>query len=164
MKLNNGKGWEAMKSHPGAAHLHHNNVPNSSQRELHGASGTNQRQSKNALPPGRLEAELPKPGASRGPPAPGRERHGQGRTREAAGGYGSADPLAKRQSEIRQPEGSTAANFPHSNQNLAGVAAGQSRSREMLQQQQATTPNQRVAEQEKPKWYEKIFKVLCCGE
>ena len=159
MKLNNGKGWEAVKGHPSAAHLHHNNVPNSSARELHGAPGTNQRASKSALPPGRLEAELPKPGASRQPQA-GRERHGQGRTRENAGAY-TADPLQKRASDLRQPpEGSTAANFPHSNQNLAGVQT--SRGREMLQQQQQTS-RPAAPQDEKPKWYEKIFKVLCCG-
>jgi casein kinase 1 len=67
MKLNNGKGWEAVKSHPSAGHLHHSNInPNSSTAvNLHG----NQiRPQKNQLPVGRLEADLPKPGVPRQPP------------------------------------------------------------------------------------------------
>ena len=64
MKLNNGKGWEAMKQHPSQAHLHahHNNVANTSARDVHA-----NRASKTPIPPGRLEQELPKPGAVRSP-------------------------------------------------------------------------------------------------
>src|SRR5271167_4210663 len=50
MKLNNGKGWEAMKTHPAAAHLNHG-IPNSSARHInHGQP----RPTKAHLPPDRL--------------------------------------------------------------------------------------------------------------
>ncbi|KAE9976570.1 bifunctional choline kinase/ethanolamine kinase cki1 [Venturia inaequalis] len=74
MKLNNGKGWEAMKTHPAAAHLNHG-LPNSSQRELHGT-----RASKTPIPHDRLNADLPKPGATR---AAGPSRHPQQRRGES---------------------------------------------------------------------------------
>jgi casein kinase 1 len=61
MKINDGKGWEAMKHHPTAAHLQH--LPNSSQREIHGGKAAR-------LPHDRLNDPLPgKPGAPRTPQA-----------------------------------------------------------------------------------------------
>ena len=113
MKLNNGKGWEAMKSHPTAAAQYNHGIPNSSQRELHGQP----RASKTPIPHDRLNADLPKPGATRA--AAGPSRHPQ--RRGDAGAYGSDAALAgKRQStqDFRHPEGSTVAQFQHSNQNI----------------------------------------------
>jgi len=164
MKLNNGKGWEAMKAHPSAAHLHHTG-PNTSAREIHG-----NRASKSPVPPGRLDQELPKPGATRGAQGPTTGRHGPSRERTQQ--YVSADPAqaAKRRSEMGPPEGSTVAQFQQSQQNLPGN--NRSQSRELLQQQmgmgnqQGGSPRAQggQAGEEKVKWYTKIMKVLCCGK
>ena len=175
MKLNNGKGWEAIKSHPSHGHLNHNNVPNSSARELHGAN----RASKTPLPPGRLEADLPKPGASRqGQPGAG-QRHQSGRRDHYSQDY------AKRRSnggDLAAPEGSTAAQFANSSGNLPATRMSASQT----QTQQTPTPNrqstttgpqagagvtraqtqtqqQQQAQDQKPGAMQKILKVLCCG-
>ncbi|KAF1354038.1 kinase-like domain-containing protein [Delphinella strobiligena] len=160
MKLNNGKGWEAMKAHPSQAHLHHNNVPNSSARDLHG-----NRASKTPIPPGRLEADLPKPGASRqGQPGAG-QRLQSGRGRE----YGNQAPDYKRKSgggDLAAPEGSTAAQFANSTGNLPGRASiGQQQpSRQSTAPVQTTRTQQAPATpEEKPSGMQKLLKVLCCG-
>jgi casein kinase 1 len=156
MKLNNGKGWEAMKTHPSAAHLNHG-IPNSSNRELHGQP----RAPKAQIPHDRLNADLPKPGATRA--AAGPSRHPQRRPGEP-GGYGSDAQLAgKRQStqDFRHPEGSTAAQFPHSQQNLG--QRGSSAQPGMQQQMQNQQQNRGNLEEQKMSPWQKFMKVLCCG-
>lgn len=160
MKLNNGKGWEAMKAHPSQAHLHHNAVPNSSARELHGAN----RASKTPIPPGRLEAELPKPGATRQPQQSAAQRQSR------RDHYGNQD-YAKRRStggDLAAPEGSTAAQFANSNANLPRMSSQQQQqqpNRQVSAQQQAAQRSQ--AQQPQPEQKQgvmsKILKVLCCG-
>ncbi|KAJ9660234.1 Palmitoylated plasma membrane-bound casein kinase [Coniosporium apollinis] len=159
MKLNNGKGWEAMKAHPSAAHLHHPNaVPNSSNRELHGQA----RISKTPVPPGRLDAELPKPGATRG--APGVNARQPGTRRDQAPYH---PDMAKRRStaDLGPPEGSTAAQFQNSRQNLTPPGGLQT-------QQQGTPPTgnvqaapraQPAQPEQKESAFKKIMKVLCCA-
>jgi casein kinase 1 len=156
MKLNNGKGWEAMKTHPSAAaHLNHG-IPNSSARELHGQP----RASKTPIPHDRLNADLPKPGATRA--AAGPSRHPQRRTENGA--YGSDAALAgKRQStqDFRHPEGSTVAQFQHSQQNLGprnsmaqpGMQTGN----------QQNPQNRGPADEQKLTPMQKIMKIMCCG-
>lgn len=166
MKLNNGKGWEAMK-HSSPAQLHGGGTPNESRRELRG----NPRDSRAT----NLNKELPKPGAVRTPgdstryPRPG------------------AQDMAKRQSrqDLGPPEGSTAAQFQASTQNLAGPSR-------LSQQVQATNVDDRRGpgpgqgpgpvgqmttqqrpmpdrtqggqqeERQKKKWYQPILS-MCCG-
>ncbi|KAF2142572.1 uncharacterized protein K452DRAFT_226963 [Aplosporella prunicola CBS 121167] len=157
MKINNGKGWEAMKAHSSAAHLHHNAIPNSSAREIHGG---NARGSKTPMPPGRLDQELPKPGASRAPGA------GQGRhtSRTDAGKYQPEHMKRKSAGDIQAPEGSTAAQFQNSQQNLpARMSTTQSPMAGNAQSQPAGQRPQPAAE-EKPSVWKKIINVLCCGE
>ncbi|KAF2840580.1 kinase-like protein [Patellaria atrata CBS 101060] len=152
MKLNNGKGWEAMKAHPSAAHLHHNQVPNSSARELHGARGVNKQ-----VPPGRLDAELPKPGASRQIPGQtGQQRHSQRNNNYP-------ENLAKRKSgaDLGPPEGSTQAQFQNSVQNLPqrmSATPGQIQT----QPPQSTPRGPQQAEQ-KESVFKRIMKIICCG-
>ncbi|KAF2085854.1 casein kinase-like protein I [Saccharata proteae CBS 121410] len=156
MKINNGKGWEAMKTHSSAAHLHHSNaIPNSSAREIHGG---NARGSKTPMPPGRLDAELPKPGASRAPPGTNAGRHA---SRTDVGKY-HADALKRKSAgDIVPPEGSTAAQFQTSQQNLParmstqGPAPGNA---------QANRPQPQPAPEQKPSVWKKILNTLCCGE
>ena len=146
MKLNNGRGWEAMKQHPSQAHLHTHNPPNSSARELHGVN----RASKTPIPPGRLEQELPKPGATRQSTQNQAQRQ---RPTAATAAYNN-----KRGSTAAPPpEGSTAAQFGHSNANLAGVSQQPA--------QPAASRPQQPQQQPEPKqgFMSKVFKVLCCG-
>ncbi|KAF2155653.1 casein kinase-like protein I [Myriangium duriaei CBS 260.36] len=154
MKINNGKGWENMKQHPSQAHLH-TGGQHVSTKELHGAN----RASKTAIPPGRLEQELPKPGATR---APGQNAQ---RTRTRDQQYSSPNAYQKRGSgaaELAAPEGSTAAQFANSNANLAsnnrlsGQPQGMSATRPVQQTQQP---------QPEPKqgFMGKLMKALCCG-
>jgi casein kinase 1 len=155
MKLHNGKGWEAVKQHPAVAHLTHG-VLNTSQREIHG------RPVKTPIPHDRLNADLPKPGATRPPVGSG--RHPPQR-RSESGAY-TPDPVGqKRQStqDFRHPEGSTVAQFQHSQQNL------QPRNSAVQQQQQIQTALQQTQaarvtpEEQKVGAWQKIMKVLCCG-
>lgn len=152
MKLNNGKGWEAMKAHPTQAHLNHG-LPNSSNRELH----SQPRATKTPIPHDRLNADLPKPGATRQGAGP--SRHPQRRGDSAA--YTSDAALGgKRQStqDFRHPEGSTVAQFQHSNQNLGPRNSGPNAMNATQQPPQANgqpaPANQGVMS--------KIMKVLCC--
>jgi casein kinase 1 len=152
MKLNNGKGWEAMKAHPSQAHLNHG-LPNSSNRELHGQP----RASKTPIPHDRLNADLPKPGATRQNAGP---RHPQRRGDSAA--YGNDAALgAKRQSaqDFRHPEGSTVAQFQHSNQNLGPRNSG---AQNMQATPQANNLNRGQTEEPKQGALSKILKVFCC--
>jgi casein kinase 1 len=157
MKLNNGKGWEAMKAHPSQAHLNHG-LPNSSNRELHGQP----RATKTPIPHDRLNADLPKPGATRQGTGP--SRHPQ--RRGESGGYGSDAALAgKRQStqDFRHPEGSTVAQFQHSNQNLGPRASGGQQMN--ASPQPATGGNGQAAPNQQQGGggvMGKIMKALCC--
>ncbi|KAG9517991.1 CK1/CK1/CK1-G protein kinase, partial [Aureobasidium melanogenum] len=160
MKLNNGKGWEAMKQHPSQAHLHahHNNVANTSARDVHA-----NRASKTPIPPGRLEQELPKPGAVRSP--------AQAQRQSGTNRHYSQDYAQKRTSQggdLAPPEGSTAAQFANSSGNLPGRLQNTQPSRQSTTQPPAQA--QRVGQQQqqqqpeqKPSGMSKFFKALCCG-
>ncbi|KAK8197890.1 casein kinase-like protein I [Phyllosticta capitalensis] len=157
MKINNGKGWEAMKTHSSAAHLHHNNaIPNSSARELH---GSNVRGSKTPMPPGRLDAELPKPGAAR--PPGGTPRH---TSRNDAAKYQSDHLKRKSGGDIQAPEGSTAAQFQNSQQNLPQRMSATQSGGNLANAQ--TTPANRPtpSPEQKPSMWKRIVNTLCCGE
>lgn len=159
MKLNNGKGWEYMKQHPSQAHLGNPNGPNTSAREVHGAN----RASKTPIPPGRLEQELPKPGATR-QPAPNAAAR---RTRDQQ--YPSQN-FQKRSSagqDLNAPEGSTAAQFTTSNANLPSRLSSQQQVRQTSQPQAQSRPQAQQQQQQQPEQKEgfmsKVFKALCCG-
>lgn len=150
MKLNNGKGWEVMKSHPSAVQqLHHNVNPNSSTAvNVHGQP---HRQQKTHLPIDhhRLNADLPKPGATRGPPGRSPREMQQGKS-----GHANA---AKRKSmgELAPPEGSTQAQFQHSQPNLTSNRATP-----------APSPNNQQArrqEPDKPTAGKRFMNLICCG-
>lgn len=156
MKLNGGKGWEAMKAHPSAAHLHHASaLPNTSTAEIHGGRV---RQTKPAITGDRLNADLPvpKPGASRQPPGASAGRQGA-----------RMDPKypteGKRKSmgDMVPPEGSTMAQFQNSRQNLPQGMSQQSPVSGNQQHQSTAVRGQ----QNEPKEgvMKKIMKVLCCG-
>ncbi|KAF2431955.1 putative casein kinase I [Tothia fuscella] len=158
MKLNNGKGWEAVKSHASAAHLNHG-LPNTSARELHNQSRAPAKQ----VHPDRLNQDLPKPGVVRQSVGP--SRHAQGRRGES-GAYDSNTALAgKRQStqDFRHPEGSTVAQFQHSQPNLGNRTSGMVQPG--IQGAQGGQQNRGGVQQDEMKMtpMQKIMKVLCCG-
>src|SRR5690349_15149516 len=70
MKLNNGKGWEVMKSHPSAVQQMHNSNMHQNSSTAVNVHGQPHRQNKTHLPVDhhRLNEPLPKPGATRAQP------------------------------------------------------------------------------------------------
>lgn len=153
MKLNNGKGWEVMKAHPSAVHQLQN--PNAHQNSstavnLHGQA---HRQPKTHLPIDhhRLNADLPKPGATRGPPGRNPRDMQQGK-------YGHPDAVKRKSmGELAPPEGSTQAQFQHSQPNLA------SNTRATPVQSPNAAPARRQQAEEKPGFAKKLMNILCCG-
>ena len=155
MKLNNGKGWEAMKQHPSQHHLHQANaVPNSSQRDLHG--GTARGHSQGQLTTARLNAAQP--------PPPSPAKPGVGKTRERQSAPGAMPP--KRQSgaaggasEVKTPTVSTQAQFQNSNSHLPPRMNSQPNAGPNA----ATHPNQRVGVEPTPTTWQKMMGACCCG-
>ncbi|KAI9849291.1 MAG: casein kinase I [Sclerophora amabilis] len=153
MKINNGKGWEAMKHHPSQQHLHHPNaVPNSSRQELHGA---NARRDTQAITRDRLNAPHPLP------PSPAKPGVGKSRERPNASGV----PQSKRVSglagglpDVVTPTASTQAQFPNSSTNLPPRMATQPTTTGSQAQQ-----NPRQNPEPQPSAIQKIMKALCCG-
>ncbi len=159
MKLNNGKGWEAMKQHGSHNHLHAANAPpNASQRALVGGTDTPRGPQTPGLTPARLNAAQPLP------PSPAKP--GVGKTRERPGASGAA--LPKRQSgaaggltDIVTPTVSTQAPFQSSTANLP-----QRMSQINSTMNQQTTAQQGLRQQnqdQQPSAFQKIMKALCCG-
>jgi casein kinase 1 len=150
MKLNNGKGWEVMKSHPSAAvqQMHTGNVHQQSSTAVN-VHGQPHRQNKTHLPIDhhRLNEPLPKPGATRAQPGRSPRENVQ------------RESQIKRKSmgELAPPEGaSTQAQFQHSQPNLTSPRAAPAVT--------PTAPQPRQQQQpEKPSVMQKLMNVLCCG-
>ncbi|KAF2665282.1 kinase-like protein [Microthyrium microscopicum] len=153
MKINDGKGWEAMKQHPSAAHLQH--VPNTSNREVH--------RNKTQIPHDRLNADLPKqPGTGRNAQALA-ARNGQRRAGDP--GYGSDPALASKRAsaqDFRHPEGSTVAQFQQSNQNL-GSRGNTLQNGAQVASQSPQGPPKPGQDEPKPTAWQKFMKVFCCA-
>jgi casein kinase 1 len=147
MKLNNGKGWEVMKSHPAAVQqMHSGNVHQQSSTAVN-VHGQPHRQNKTHLPIDhhRLNEPLPKPGAARAQPGRSPRDNVQ------------RDSQIKRKSmgELAPPEGaSTQAQFQHSQPNLASARPVPAASPTVQQTRQQA---------EKPSFMQKLANVLCCG-
>ncbi|MCJ1475321.1 casein kinase I [Lambiella insularis] len=159
MKLNNGKGWEAMKQHPSQHHLHAvNAVPNSTQRALGGGADTARGPQTPGVSKDRLNAAQP--------PPPSPQKPGVGKTRERLGPSGAA-PL-KRQSgaaggltDVVTPTASTQAQFQNSTANLGHRI---STANPAMSPQVAPQPNPRpVNTESKTSTFQRILKALCCG-
>ncbi|KAF2742526.1 kinase-like protein [Sporormia fimetaria CBS 119925] len=150
MKLNNGKGWEVMKSHPSAAHhiTNQNTHQNPSTAVL--AHGQQHRAQKTHLPLGHqgLNKDLPKPGAVRGSAARPRDSH--------PGKYGTDTANRKSTGDLGPPEGSTQAMFQHSQQNLNSNTRTNTQPQSAAQQPRPQTT-------EKPNFFKKLFSTLCCS-
>jgi casein kinase 1 len=159
MKLNGGRGWEAVKSHPSAHHLHNPNAPqDASARALHGAAGArgDGRPSRGAaVSQDRLNAaQPPTPGSPAKPGAAAVGKHPRDRT--SAGNNLPKRSSALASGQMETPTASTQAQFQSSNANLTSSrpspAAG------------ALQSNQRPQQQEPQQGFmAKIMKTLCCG-
>jgi casein kinase 1 len=154
MKLNNGKGWEAVKQHPSQNMLHQPNaVPGASARELHGTTRPG------AGTPGHLTAA--RLNAAQ-PPPPSPIKPGMGKTRDRPNAQGGLVP--KRSSgaagglpDAATPTGSTHAQFQNSSNNLPQRMNQQAT---MNAQAQA---NGRNTQEPPPTGFQKLMRTLCCG-
>ena len=157
MKLNGGKGWEAMKQHPSQHMLHRPDaVPGASARELHGTTrgGASTPGVPGHLTAARLNAAQP--------PPPSPLKAGAGKSRDRPNAPGGLQP--KRQSgvagglqDVATPAGSTQAQFQNSSNNLPQRMTAQPAMNAQAQQQQS-----RPAEPQ-PSGFQKLMKTLCCG-
>ncbi|EHY55648.1 Palmitoylated plasma membrane-bound casein kinase, variant 2 [Exophiala dermatitidis] len=169
MKLNGGRGWEAMKAHPSAHALHNiNGPPDASARALHGASavrgqeGQRPSRERGAISSDRLNAaQPPPPGSPAKPGVAAMGKNARDRTNGVAGGN-----LPKRSSQLagqldmNTPPASTQAQFQNSNANLVGQQPKISPATGALQNNQGR-PNQQ--QEQHPGFFQKMMKVLCCG-
>ena len=157
MKLNNGKGWEAMKHHP-SGHLHAaNQPPNSSARALGGGEHTPRGP---GTPAGlRMNSQQPLP------PSPAKPLASKGRERPGAGG----GALQKRQSGLAAgltqdsatPAASTQAQFQNSTANLGNVRA--STATPGVAQQTSGLRETQITTEERPSAAQKFKQMICCG-
>ena len=152
MKLNNGKGWEAMKQHPHMLHQP-NAVPGASQRELHGTTRAGNSTPNNRLTAARLNAEQP--------PPPSPIKPGMGKTtRDRPSGQGGLAP--KRSSgaagglqDVATPTGSTQAQFQNSSNNLPQRMTPQPNMNTQAQNGRSSEPQL--------SGFQKFMKTICCG-
>ena len=159
MKLNNGKGWEAMKQHPSQHHLHAANaVPNSSARALGGGIDTPRGPKTPGVTADRLNAAQP--------PPPSPAKPGVGKTRDRLGASGAV-PI-KRQSgvaggltDIVTPTASTQAQFQNSTANLGHRMSTTTPG--MSPQVAAQHQRQQNSDPQKPSFFQKLMKTLCCS-
>lgn len=155
MKLNNGKGWEAMKHHP-SQHLHAaNQVPNSSAKALLGGTDT----PRGPGTPGLLRLNSTQPQ----PPKPGVTKQGrpgasvappQKRTSGVAGGLTADMPTPTASTQAQPPN--SQAYLPNNRMSTANPPTTQTTSPPQNGRGIGTT-------EEQPTAVQKVMKVLCCG-
>jgi casein kinase 1 len=161
MKLNNGKGWEAISKH--SNHYHHGQNPNhaTTAGELRHVPPAQVRQPNSGIPSGRLNAPQPPP------PSPGKAmgmKRGDGRSAPNA-------PQTKRpsvpagglqQPGLATPTASTQAQFQASATNLPPTARGQSP--QVLNHQASQNRGNPDDNPHKKTAWQKIQAVFCCGK
>ncbi|RPB14518.1 kinase-like protein [Morchella conica CCBAS932] len=159
MKLNNGKGWEAISKHPSSHQYHqaHNQAHATTTGELRHVPPAQVRQPAQ-LTPGRLNAPHPPP------PSPGKPMGQTRGDRQNAQGVpptkrpsGPAGGLTAKQAST--PTASTQAQFQASNPTLQPAARNQS------PQVVSQSPQPRNSQQEPTKktFMQKLSSVFCCG-
>ncbi|KAK5104049.1 Palmitoylated plasma membrane-bound casein kinase [Lithohypha guttulata] len=163
MKLNGGRGWEAVKAHPSAHHLHNPNAPaEASARALHhapGARGQDGRPSREraAISSDRLNAAQPPPPGSPAKPGVAALSKTPG-NRTSAGGVPKRTSGLQNQVDINSPPSTQ--QLHGSNVNLGPTQSRQSPAAANLQSNQGRVPPQ---QEQQPSFMQKIMKVLCCG-
>lgn len=170
MMLNGGRGWEAVKAHPSAHHLHNANAPpDASARALHGAAGVRGAdgrppRDRAAISADRLNAAQPPPPGS--PAKPGAAALGKTtRDRTSVPGGGN---MPKRSSglagqiDLNTPAASTQAQFQNSNANLVTQQARPSPATGALQTNQGR-PQPPPPQESEQGIFQKLMKIFCCG-
>ena len=155
MKLNNGKGWEAMKSHPSQHLMHQPNAQQgASNRELHSTARAGASTPAKQITAARLNAAQPPPPS---PMNPGMcKTHGRPNTQGGLAPKRSSG-AAKGLQDVATPTGSAQAQFQNSSNNLPGRHNTQQMS---AQQAQA---NRQQQQEPQPSGFQKLMKALCCG-
>ena len=159
MKLNGGRGWEAVRAHPSQHNLHNVNAnPEASNRALVGAPGVRDgrpSRDRNQISRDRLDAaQPPTPGSPAKPGAAALSKDARNRA-SASNNLPKRSSALAGQLDAGTPTASTQAQFQNSNANLVGqrpspAAAG-------LQ------GNQRQPQEQQGGFMQKIMKALCCG-
>ena len=157
MKLNGGKGWEAMKAHPTNYLTAAHQIPNSSAKALGGGIDSPRGPPTPGVTAARLNAAQPPP------PSPGKP--GVGKTRERLGASGAAPQ--KRQSgvggltDVATPTASTQAQFQNSTAHLPNrLSTVQARG---LSSPNAAPNGRQPTSEQKPTGMQKFLKVICCS-
>lgn len=156
MKLNNGKGWEAMKQHPSQHHLHPAN-PQHNSASAKALPGDTQR---GPATPGalRLKNEQPLP------PSPAKP--GVGKTRGGPGATGAALPKRPNGAiggltDMATPAPSNIAQFRNSTADLPHRASQINPGMNQLTATQHAPRQQNLEAQ--PSTWQKLKKALCCS-
>lgn len=159
MKLNNGKGWEAISKH--SAHYHHSQNPNhaTTAGELRHVPPAQVRQPNAGIPSGRLNAPQPPP------PSPGKpmamKRDGRSAPNAPPTKRPSAPAGGLQPGQVTTPTASTQAQFQSSATNLPPTTRGQS---PQALNQQGTNQNRNPEDNSTKKTaWQKIQTVFCCG-
>lgn len=163
MKLNGGRGWEAVKAHPSQHHLHNPNQPaEASARALHNAAGTrgqDQRPTREraALSSDRLNAAQPPPPLSGSPAKPGVAALSKSpANRTSAGGAPKRTSGLQNQVDPNQPNSSQQLHNSQSNLNQGMGRTSPAAANLQNSQRQPQQDNQ-------PGFMQKLMKGLCCG-
>lgn len=159
MKLNNGKGWEAISKHPSSHQYHqgHNQAHATTTGELRHVPPAQVRQPPQGLTPGRLNAPHPPP------PSPGKPMgQTRGDRQNATGALPSKRPSAQtgglQKPGVSTPTASTQAQFQASNPTLQPVRG---QSPQALNSQQPQPRNSQT--EPKKSFMQKLSSVFCCG-
>lgn len=161
MKLNNGRGWEAVKAHPSPHHLHNPNAPaDASARALHNAPGTRGQDNRGSTQRGAISsdrlnaAQPPPPGSPAKPGVAAMTKNQPNRT--SAGGVPKRTSGLQNQVDVNTPPAST-----QLNNNLQGQMQNrQSPATGALQGNQNRGQGQ---QEQQPSFMQKLMKTLCCG-
>lgn len=166
MKLNNGRGWEAVKAHPSAHHLHNPNAPaEASARATHNAPGVRPpdgRPSRDraGISTERLNAaQPPPPGSPAKPGVAALSKNPVNRT--SAGGVPKRSSGLQNQVDLDTPATSTQ-QYKGSNANLTQGQSRTSPATGALQGNQGRNQGQ-PEQQQQPSFLQKMMKALCCG-
>jgi len=162
MKLNGGRGWEAVKAHPSAHHLHNPNAPpEASARALHGAAGTRGQDARpsrerGAISSDRLNAAQPPPPGSPAKPGVAALSKNQANRTSAAGVPKRTSGL-QNQLDMNAP---SSQQLPSSTNNPSQAQDRQSPAAANLQSNQGRGQPQ---QEERPGFMQKLMKALCCA-
>lgn len=165
MKLNNGRGWEAVKAHPSAHHLHNPNAPaEASARATHNAPGVRAPDGRPSRERAGLSTErlnAPQPPAPGSPAKPGAAALPKSQAnRTSAGGIPKRSSGLQNQVDMDTPPTSTQ-QYKNSNANLSQGQNRSSPAAGALQSNQGRTQAQQ--DQQQPGFMQKLMKALCCG-